>query len=344
MDQHLIKHLISYPVWFILLAFSSLAWMGFEPTGWLVYLPFLISMVFLGLPHGAIDHLVPYRLRRRPLTIPSLIRFIVGYLLIGLLYGVAWWFFPILSAASFILLTWFHWGQGDLYTIRRFLGPTTPSDRLQNRLAILIRGGLPMLVPLIAYPDIYLGFMNEVVGQLTAEQISIDLAGIRHWLSWTQGLFLSVVLVYLSRGLWLSRRLPSSLRETVLDGIEILILWVYFSTVTPILAVGIYFSVWHSLRHICRLILIQDLQTAEKSRGMLLSRFANFFKASAPLTLVSLLFLALLTWSLSDGVTDLSELISIYLILIAMLTLPHTFVVVWMDRVEDLGNEVEGFV
>ncbi|MEM7799508.1 MAG: Brp/Blh family beta-carotene 15,15'-dioxygenase [Chloroflexota bacterium] len=336
-----LKSITSYPAWLVLLAFCLISWFGFEPSGWLVYLPFLVSMVFLGLPHGAVDHLVPYRLQDKPVTLGSLSLFMLVYISISLLYGVVWWFFPALSAIGFIALTWFHWGQGDLYALRRFVSPLAPYDMLQSWLAVIIRGGLPMLMPLIAFPEVYIGFMNDLIGQISPQNlIDVDQQNLALIIWWISLAFAAAVFLYLARGIWLSRNRSERL-SVLIDGLEISLLWVYFSAVTPILAVGIYFSVWHSLRHICRLIMIERQAQLDISRRQLWHGFVQFLKDSTPLTGVSLIFLSLLTLFLTGQTANLSELTAIYLILIAMLTLPHTLVVIWMDLLEFSSGQIQ---
>ncbi|MEM8858187.1 MAG: Brp/Blh family beta-carotene 15,15'-dioxygenase, partial [Chloroflexota bacterium] len=117
----------------------------------------------------------------------------------------------------------------------------------------------------------------------------------------------------------------------LVDTAEIGLLWLFFSTINPILAVGVYFCVWHSVRHITRLMLIEPASRIDLENGRIGAAFYRFFVESAPLTVVSLLILVGLYFLVGSIQLSLQELIALYLVLISMLTLPHTLVVCWMD-------------
>ncbi|MEM8863043.1 MAG: Brp/Blh family beta-carotene 15,15'-dioxygenase, partial [Chloroflexota bacterium] len=172
---------VFYSAWLILTVFLLLEWLGLSlRNGW-EFVPFVVSMLFLGLPHGAIDHLVPYRLQQSSVTIRSLILFLVGYLLIAGFYGVFWWLTTAASAIFFILLTWFHWGQGELYIVEKFISPRKRSAGW-SLLIVLVRGGLPMLVPLFAFPDVYIQFVNQMIGVVSSGAlISIPTDSLPTW-------------------------------------------------------------------------------------------------------------------------------------------------------------------
>ncbi|MEL7362810.1 MAG: hypothetical protein AAFN13_12120, partial [Bacteroidota bacterium] len=59
---------------------TALVLVGVEPDGLWIYLPFLLSVVLLGLPHGAVDHVVLLRLRDAPFQAGPLLRVLTPYL------------------------------------------------------------------------------------------------------------------------------------------------------------------------------------------------------------------------------------------------------------------------
>ena len=292
-------------------------------------IPFLISMVFLGLPHGAMDHLVPAKLSQATIkkSIESVSLF---YLLMGSLYAVLWVITPVYSLIFFILMTWFHWGQGDIYVLKNFGFDFMTGSRIYSSVSLLLRGGIPMVVPLIAHPEKYNRFLSSILTEfsvktgsleyLVSTEISLILAGFIGVL----GIFnfisgLKKVENKLNLKLWLY------------DNFEIAILLLFFISLPPLFAVGIYFCMWHSMRHIARLSLIKDEPMLQSIReGKRLEYLKELGKNTFKLTVVSLVILAVSLFLFIDTLS-IESLIAIYLVFISVLTLPHVFVVSWMD-------------
>ncbi|MFC7172784.1 beta-carotene 15,15'-dioxygenase, Brp/Blh family [Haloplanus litoreus] len=121
---------------------------------WLRYLPLAASLLLFGLPHGAVDHLAPARAAGRRPTGRGMAVVGLGYLLLGGAYAMLWTVAPAASAALFVGLTWLHWGQGDLYALDA-LGSSHLDATGVRAGTLVVRGGLPMLVPLLRFPERY---------------------------------------------------------------------------------------------------------------------------------------------------------------------------------------------
>jgi len=100
----------------------------------------------------------------------------------------------------------------------------------------------------------------------------------------------------------------------------------------PILAVGAYFSAWHALRHVARLLAVDDDAVAALDRGSTAGALRSFAVDAAPLTAVSLVIVAALAVVVPATPTGLPGLVGLYLVAIAVLTLPHFAIVTAMDR------------
>jgi len=70
-----------------------------------------LMLVFLGIPHGAVDHLVAQRIAKHQKETFKLAPFIIKYLGIMFAFGVCWQFFPQLSFILFIGISIFHFGD-----------------------------------------------------------------------------------------------------------------------------------------------------------------------------------------------------------------------------------------
>lgn len=295
------------------------------------YAPLLVSVLLLGLPHGAVDHLVIARQRDESLT-PRWLGIVgVVYLLFGVAYGIVWFVFPVAAFGFFILLTWFHWGQGELYVLQGLYVVDHVDDFTQQVLTVVVRGGLPMVVPLLGFPGRY----REVVGSFVAP-FGGEVGS--WWLfdAWPRLLLMAafglVTILALARG-WTRATDRQGWR---LDAVECGLLWVVFMTVPPVLAVGVYFCLWHSVRHIARVLLLDGQSVdaiAEHRFGRALWRFT--LEAAVP-TVLALAFAGALLGQTGISLSNLADATGLYLVAIAVLTLPHTVVVILIDRAQGI--------
>ena len=287
-------------------------------------------MVFLGLPHGALDHLAPLFILHKRLTLRYLALFVLGYAALVIIYLVFWHLSPLAALAVFLLCSWLHWGQGDAYFLRVFDAQPAPRSAWGRFLIWAVRGGLPILLPPLAHPQAF----AQVAG------------GILRWygerMAWTltsaqRDAGLAVLALAIAAYLWQSWRLSRSVFWR--DAGEVALLLVYFLVVPAILAVGIYFCVWHSARHIARLMLLDDADRAPLARRQIGRCVLHSAVQALPMTLGALGFLAGLFWWQGRAHVGVSHhgvgsFVFLYLSLIAALTFPHFLLVLWMDRKE----------
>ncbi len=301
---------------------------GLEVPMWLEYGPFLASLVFLGLPHGALDHLVPDRLLGRLGTSRSVAAVVLLYIALGILYLAFWILAPAAAFAFFIVLTWFHWGQGDLHALT--ILEDRPKKFLDSIGTVFVRGGLPMLVPLIAHPEIYRDVFLNASGLFGS-----NLGGTASWVfGRTFGVMAGLALVVVAAFLFfkrISEAVPRERGSVIGEALETGLLVAYFAVVPPVLAVGLYFCIWHATRHIARLALLDKPSRERLEGGELLPAVRYFARDAAPLTAVALVMLAGLYVGVSGVRVEAGVLLGVYLVLISLLTLPHVFVVSYMD-------------
>ncbi|WP_276259349.1 Brp/Blh family beta-carotene 15,15'-dioxygenase [Haloglomus litoreum] len=299
----------------------------------LQYAPLAVSVLVLGLPHGAVDHLAVPRVRDRPVTLRALAGVGALYGLLGGAYLALWFLAPVPAFLLFIAITWAHWGQGDIYALLALADVEHLRTRPQRVATAAVRGGLPMLVPLLSYPGQYRRVARALTGRFgvgPAELAPLFRVETRFALGAAFALLslgtLAVGLARAERGL--------AERGWRLDAGETALLWVFFLAVPPILAVGVYFCLWHSLRHIARLVLLDEGSVSGLQGGDLGPALRGFTRDAAPLTAVSVAFLAAFYYLVPVRPANLAEGVGLYLVLIAVLTLPHFAVVSLMDRVQ----------
>lgn len=340
--QTLLRRVLLGPAWVGLGAvlLLSLAAVTLPPA--VLYAPFLASFVLLGLPHGAVDHRVLQRmplfgLRRWPLA-----GLIAAYVGIAALYLLGWWMAPLPAFALFIGLTWFHWGQGDLHALRAVHGVPYLDARGLQVLAVVVRGGLPMLVPLLAFPAVYgevAGWTTGVIDPSAAAAFDVLLAAdVRTALGVAFGLLVAVYLV----ASWTAAA-AAGRRLWAGDAFEVGLLAAFFALVHPVLAVGLYFCLWHSARHVARLLLADPATGSARPTQALATALRRFARQAVPTTLAALALLGGLYLLVPTTPTTLPELLGLYLVLIAVLTLPHVVVVCLMDAEEGVWQPAPGW-
>ena len=297
----------------------------------LQYVPFAVSLLLFGLPHGALDHLVVRWLRGERATARRVLPFVGIYLLPVVAYLALWQWLPVLALALFLLISLLHWGDGDHYFLATFLGRPAPRSARETGVIWLVRGGLPIALPVLTNPA---GFPTVAGGVLAhfgaAGTWQIDpalrIAGL---------LALGTLLaLYALQAAVAFRTAGGYALRTDLG--EVALLVALFWLVPSVLAVGVYFCLWHSTRHIARLLLI-DPRTLPLLRRRQVGRALLAFAADAlPATLGALALLAALFVLHARTLHAIDSVVFLYLALIAALTLPHALLVLWMDRVQGL--------
>lgn len=294
------------------------------------YVPLAASALLLGLPHGAVDHLAPTRVRGESPTLRSLLGVGALYGVLGGAYLAAWFLVPVAAFAFFIAMTWAHWGQGDVHALVALGGVDHLRTTGQRLTTLVVRGGLPMLVPLLLGVEQYREVATLLVGRFGVSAAALaPLFRVETRLALGVG-FALLTLGTLALGL---ARAPGGLGDSGWrrDAGETGLLWVFFLAVPPVLAVGVYFCLWHSVRHIARLVTLDDGGGRALREGNTRAALAGFARDAAPLTVVSLVFLAGFYWLVPVRPGTLPETVGLYLVLIAVLTLPHVVVVSLMD-------------
>ncbi|MCX2818796.1 Brp/Blh family beta-carotene 15,15'-dioxygenase [Haladaptatus sp. F3-133] len=313
------------PSW-VLLGFLVVTFAVVRATGVSVppsyrYAPFLVSIVVFGLPHGAVDHLVPARLRDEKPDLVSVGRVMAVYTVLVVMYAVVWFVAPGLAFVFFIGLTLYHWGQGDLHASLGFLR-TNLGSRLGRAVTLVSRGSMPMLVPLLAFPEEYRDVADAVIRVFDPRGAETIAFAFEPAFRFSVGVFL---VVFVSATVYLSR--------SSFEAGELALLGVYFATVPPILAVGFYFCFWHSTRHIGRLIALDPVAVSHVEDGNATRALLRFGRDAAPLTAGAVVIFAAL-WLVASPPATVEGFFALYLILLAALTLPHAGVVTLMDRVQ----------
>lgn len=298
------------------------------PSRTVQLLSFGASIVLFGLPHGAVDHLTPSWANRRPVGRRSLAAVGGLYLVVGLAYVSVWFVAPIVAFALFILLTWLHWGQGDLHPLVELVDATHLRTPVAKLLTVAVRGSLPMALPLVAFPGEYRWVAAQLVGLFGAADLgaldSLFTATGRTVVAAAVGILIVVSLA-------VSYSATEQYHAWRVDAGETLFVTAYFLVVPPILAVGVFFCWWHSVRHIVRLLLLNDDTATRLESGDVFGATARFMRQATPLSVGALGLFGGLALAVPVAPVDWVDLFGVYLVGIAVLTAPHIIIVTWLD-------------
>ncbi|SFR30308.1 MULTISPECIES: Brp/Blh family beta-carotene 15,15'-dioxygenase [Halorubrum] len=312
---------------------------------------FALGTLAVGMAHGAVDHLVPLRAApgvslRRSIAVVSVVYAVLGGAVVA-----AFFVAPVAAFVGFIALTWLHWGQGDVATLAIAGVEHLPSSA-ERWLALVVRGGLPMGVPLLAHPEEYrlvaewiVGLFLVDSGAATSAVAPLFVPEVRFavGLGMAAATLASVALGYRrvrsGRGPDGSRRDPGGWRR---DVGELAVLWAWFLLAAPVFAIGVYFALWHALRHVGRLVLVDPGAASAASAGDAVGALARFGRDAAPLTLGGFLVVGAVGASVPAGVAAPGDLLAVSLVAIAAMTLPHVVVVAWLDRRQEVWRPGAG--
>jgi beta-carotene 15,15'-dioxygenase len=286
----------------------------------------VLGIIFLGLPHGALDHLVPLRMGfawgKKPVGIAF---YLLAYIVIAALYFGLWLWQPLAAFLGFLLATVFHWGQGDVRFLEIFLHRQR-NGKWGAGVSILLRGSLPMVLPVLAFPETASSLYFNAVKGLGLSPLPLDLAspvivwGLTFYMLVLFALY-TVNAVKVSAGLW----------ALGVDMLELAMLTLLFCTVPAYMSVGIYFIAWHSLRHLARLIILNPKDAEILKQGHWQHPIKRLVLDLLPITLAAIsLLIGLYVWK-GQHVTGLETFVALYLVLISALTKPHLVVVALMD-------------
>ncbi|MEM9480981.1 MAG: Brp/Blh family beta-carotene 15,15'-dioxygenase [Verrucomicrobiota bacterium] len=298
------------------------------------YLPFLLSVVVLGMTHGAADFAL-IRKRHASNRASQALWFSTYALILiaslGLIYAS-----PPLGLLAFAVFSIWHFGSSDIKDL------TTETQVIPAKSAYairsLFRGSLIVLSPLIFHPASVESIFNEWIGLSGGIPLAPSL--------WADFRFVSLIVISVlgtfTVGFHLSSLQTAKHRRlfSIETGENILLL-VASSILTPLFFVGLYFIGWHSIRHTHH-VDHRLLGERKPKRSSFFAPFGRVLARSIPLLVPALLLLGLLLvtnpW---NQVWTIDRVVALILIFYAVVTPPHEFIVsnLFRPRLKNAGNQ-----
>jgi Brp/Blh family beta-carotene 15,15'-monooxygenase len=273
-----------------------------------------LCLLFIGIPHGAIDHIVTSKLYNLSQTISDQAKFYIYYLVMMTIMTLIWIIHPLSGFLIFALLTVYHFGQADLEHL--------PINKNIKRVLFLSRGS--MIMGLIIISD--LQYTSPILLDLTGINILEQISGA----SIHKTLLVILPLQYLiiqTAALVYYKFQASDITYILFDAFVVAAL---FLIVNPILAFAIYFGLWHSAGH------VKEMMSYFEETGKKMT-LKSFYLKALPLNLITLIGIGLIYW-ISQTYQFQLQIVSLLFIIISVLTLPHMLIVEKMySRLSSLG-------
>ncbi len=286
--------IISLALMFIAVSFPDFA--SFAAL-WIV----LFSILIIGIPHGAIDHIMAAELYNLNQTLKDHLLFYSSYLLIMLVIAALWYFIPIAGMILFLAISIYHFGQADM------------EDFLENSgmpyFWYLIRGTL--IIGLIIFSD------PDVTYPIMSAAMQIDPAAFNDFMP-DQLISISLISVFYALPV-LFGVATGKINRGIHFIADSLLLAAVLMITGPLIGFALYFALWHSVGHLAEM----QRYFARNQKSLSVKEF--YIKA-APFTLVSIFGLLILA-GINQAFGLQEQFLSLMFILISVLTLPHMFIV-----------------
>jgi Brp/Blh family beta-carotene 15,15'-monooxygenase len=116
------------------------------------YMVLMLGLLYIGIPHGALDHLLAKN------TQSSLVSFILKYLLIIGSYYIFWQYFPTAALLIFIIYSSFHFGESEL------VETDMKVDSFYSHIKAFLMGLCILLVIILSHPQESINVMTNCIG------------------------------------------------------------------------------------------------------------------------------------------------------------------------------------
>lgn len=220
-----------------IVGFTAALFLLFHLFSWQISLSWQIGIsitaLAIGIPHGALDHLVTL-----PKSQPKkMALFIIGYVAVAVMAVLLIANWNLIGFQLVLLMSLIHFGIGDLAFMAELKNLSNKASKSKSRVPnYLAFGAVPVLIPLLK---------DESIAALT--EINIELV---NWYQQFRGaIWVLVILAVLITAVDLFRLKRNR------DLLDLFLLTALALIAPPLISFAIYFGCWHAMRHTARLTL-----------------------------------------------------------------------------------------
>jgi len=279
-------------------------WLGTNSLGWQLVLATIALAI--GIPHGALDHLVTL-----PKAAPiRMALFIILYIAIALLaiYAILRW--NVWGFIFVVLMSATHFGIGDAAFLSE-KDALDGSSRIPTWFYAPAAGLLPVAIPLVN-------------SRSTDALEKVNPALINWHSGFTTEILMGVAVITTLSLLALLQR------KRYRDALDILLLAALASFAPPLVAFAVYFGCWHAMRHTARLTSLLPNSESAYLRGRPGQAFAAAVIPGLPALVGTFIFVIVLAGFSQQDLSD--KFLWLTLVTIWALTVPHMIVTARLDR------------
>ena len=284
------------------LIFSDL--LGSSSMSWQVIIA--VIALALGIPHGALDHLVTL-----PKSEPKkMALFIIVYVAVAIVAVIGILKFNTVGFIVVLFMSAIHFGIGDAAFINEIDKRSEGAKKLNRWFYIPAAGFTPVFIPLVNSAS------TEALASVNPALIN-----------WHQGLdsqilFTVSIFTLLAIGVMV-------FDKRYREALDLIVLLLLAHLAPPLIAFAVYFGCWHAMRHTARLTLSLPRCVENITQGMLRKAFSNAVIPGLPALIGTFVVAGLLALSGRDF-TD--EFFWMALVVVWALTVPHMAVTAKLDR------------
>ena len=279
-------------------------WLGTNSLGWQLVLATIALAI--GIPHGALDHLVTL-----PKAAPiRMALFIILYIAIALLaiYAILRW--NVWGFIFVVLMSAIHFGIGDAAFLSE-KDSLDGSSRIPSWFYAPAAGLLPVAIPL--------------VNRRSTDALEKVNPALINWHSgFTTEILMAVAAITTFSLLALLQR------KRYRDALDILLLAALASFAPPLVAFAVYFGCWHAMRHTARLTSLLPNSESAYLRRRPGQAFAAAVIPGLPALVGTFIFVIVLAGFSQQDLSD--KFLWLTLVTIWALTVPHMIVTARLDR------------
>jgi Brp/Blh family beta-carotene 15,15'-monooxygenase len=269
----------------------------------------IVALIALavGIPHGALDHLV---------TLPrasakKMALFILIYIAVAVLAVVALLTWNVAGFIFVVAMSAVHFGIGDAAFISEIDRRSIEPKKFAKYLYASAAGTLPVVIPLV----------NEK-STSALEKVNPVLV------NWHQGFNYDLQLWVMILTAVALLRLVQKRRES--EALDLMLLYLLAVTAPPLVAFAVYFGCWHAMRHTARLTLTLPSSQAAFAEGRARGAFIKAVLPGTPALIGTFVVAALIVLLRGDSLDD--QFLWVCLVVVWALTVPHMAVTARLDR------------
>ena len=278
----------------LMLVLAHMIWPSILDYG---YYFFYGTLILVGIPHGAIDHIIHFQ-SIKP-TRGHLFLFYGQYLALILVVALAWFLYPLVAFTIFMVISAYHFGQSQLYYLK------APS-RWKHITFFAWGSALLSALVYFNFDECYLIFH------------SFDVLNTSAWLTqeFSKIVFFSALLTAIITIMILFYKKWMTLSQLFFEIVLLSLLLFSAYQTTAVFTFSLYFGVWHAFGS----LLLEYTSLKDSFNSVL-----TFIWRLIPYTFLAVTMSIVVFYVVNNYFTDISEYM-IFIIIISALTLPHLFI------------------